>query len=117
MAGLQYGRSHRLRRRNYDSIGSLIRVQVWYLLAFALVFVLAPLPLLPSYPSGNRSAVTSGGGSSGRAVRRSPRQTIHASAMLCGVLWWYKEDVLIGKHEFGDFRLEVEEEGKSGLEE
>jgi hypothetical protein len=79
--GLQYGEvianegGNRV-RSSRSSLG-----QVWYLFAFDLVNLLASLLGLAS--SGGTAAAASGSdGSSTVEVRRSPKQTMHDSAML-----------------------------------
>ena len=74
--------SHRQGRRKKRSFVSLIMGRVWYLFAFDLVCLLASPFLLASSGDGVASE-PSGGGSSTTDVRRSPKQTIHVSAMSC----------------------------------
>ena len=81
--GLQYGEvianeGGKRVRSSRSSLG-----QVWYLCAFDLVNLLASLLGLAS--SGGTPAAASGSGDSSTAeVRRSPKQTMHDSAMLVG---------------------------------
>src|ERR1700761_5053938 len=81
--------------------------QVWYLFAFCLVLVfLASPPLCTTSASGGAAtAVASGGGSSTTEVRRSPKQTIHVSAMSFESLKREKVCVIRAGHEFCGFEV------------
>ena len=81
--------------------------QVWYLFAFCLVMILlASPPLCTTSASGDATtAVASGGGSSTTEVRRSPKQTIHVSAMSYESSKREKMCVIRGGHEFGGFEF------------
>lgn len=100
---------HRPSRRKRRSFVWLILGQVWYLCAFDLVFLLASSFLMLA-SSGESAADASGGGSSTMDVRRSPKQTIHVSAIPYDGIEVCMRCVTGSKHEFCEFKIEVEGE-------
>ena len=103
--GLQYERviAHEGGKRGGSSRVTLGQVW-WYLFAFDLVNLLAAPLVLAS--SGGTAAVASGSGSSSTmVVRRSPKQTMHDSAMLGGC--WKECHNIMKSCEHRSFRLEA----------
>lgn len=88
---------HRQSRRKQRSLVSLIMGQVWYLFVFDLVTFLASLPLIVS-SAGDAASDASDDRSSTPDCRRSPKQTMHVSAMPWRSVKGYLKSVVIVKH-------------------
>lgn len=77
---------------------------MWYLCAFDLVNLLASLLGLDS-SGGTAAGGSEAGASSAVDVRRSPKHTIHDSAMLRGLFEECNEGVEPHRSEFGEFEV------------